>query len=210
MELINTYFEDISEAQKRQFAQLGALYEDWNAKINVVSRKDIGNLYLHHVLHSLSIAKLLKFKPYTHVLDVGTGGGFPGIPLAIMFPQARFTLIDSTAKKIRVCNAVIEALGLTNIRAEHSRVQHLEVREYDFMTARGVTNIGELYNWAKRLVNPDNYNDIPNGLLALKGGDLDKELTLLGKKKYRLYAIKEYFDLSFFDEKYVVHVGVRS
>lgn len=204
------YFPTLTTQQIQQFEQLFELYQDWNSKINVISRKDIDNLYIHHVLHSLSIAKVLPLKAYTRVLDVGTGGGFPGIPLAILFPEALFHLIDARAKKIKVVNAVADSLGLTNVKAEHLRVESLfnSGKVYDFVLSRGVSKLSVLHDWSRRLVNGGLYNNLPNGLLALKGGDLRAEIKQI-RAKVKVFPIQDFFDLPFFSEKHIVYVPVR-
>lgn len=211
MERILKYFTHLTELQQQQFGLLEGFYTDWNSKINVVSRKDIDQLYLHHVLHSMSIAKMISFKPRTHVLDIGTGGGFPGIPLAILFPEARFHLIDGTNKKIKVVQLAIEHLGLQNAKAEAVRAENLKARgkEYDFVVARGVTKLATLYEWSRQLVisEKDAYNSLPNGLIALKGGKLALEIKEL-KKPVKKYAIEDWFADAFFKEKYVLYMKI--
>lgn len=211
MEIISKYFPDLSATQRAQFEQLLPLYSDWNAKINVISRKDIDNLYLHHVLHSLAIAKLCRFKPFTQFLDIGTGGGFPGIPLAILLPECRFHLIDGTGKKIMVCKAVIEALGLTNARAEQLRAEQLHQKTYDYVISRATLPLAELFHFAQRMVIPsksgEKYNKLPNGVLLLKGGNLREEIVAVNKKVQQ-YFLGDYFEEEYFAEKYLLHVRV--
>jgi len=202
--IINSYFEILSKQQTEQFASLGDLYKDWNEKINVVSRKDIDNLYVHHVLHSLGIAKVQTFKPGTHVLDVGTGGGFPGIPLAILFPDTQFHLVDSIGKKITVVQEIAKALGLKNVKATHARVETIN-HEFDFIVSRAVTRLKEFYGWVHRKVKKKSMHDLDNGILYLKGGDLDEELAEL-KHIYKIYDLKDYFKEEFFETKKVVYV----
>ena len=197
------YFPNISERQKQQFAALLPLYEEWNGKINLISRKDMGNFYERHVLHSLSIAKIVEFKPMSEVLDVGTGGGFPGIPLAILFPQCRFHLVDSIGKKIGVVNDVVSRLGLDNVRAEQVRAEQVD-GEYDFVVSRAVTRMSELVPWVKKKISRSHYNSLPNGILCLKGGDLLDELAPF--KKARVYEIGDFFDEEFFATKKVVYL----
>ena len=204
MELINKYFPDITERQREQFAALLPLYEEWNAKINVISRKDMEHFYEHHVLHSLAIAKVIQFKPMTEVLDVGTGGGFPGVPLAIMFPEARFTLIDSIGKKIKVVNDVIERLGLTNAQAMQIRAEALE-GEYDFVVSRAVTTLGEFVPWVKRKISKSQYHEMDNGILYLKGGDLKNELFTF-RHKAKTWEISQWFEEEWFEEKKVIYL----
>jgi 16S rRNA (guanine527-N7)-methyltransferase len=204
VDIIFHYFPSLSDRQKKQFTQLFELYRNWNEKINVVSRKDIENLYVNHVLHSLGIAKVIDFKSGTDVLDVGTGGGFPGIPLAILFPDTEFHLIDSIGKKITVVNAVAESLGLKNVRAEQIRAEQVR-GEYDFIVSRAVTRIREFYFWISKKVKKKSVHELPNGILYLKGGDLEEELAEL-KKDYKLFNLTEYFQEEFFETKKVLYV----
>ncbi len=209
MKQILTYFPKLTIQQQLQFTQLGDLYRDWNSKINVISRKDIDNLYVHHILHALSIAKVVPFRPYTHILDIGTGGGLPGIPLAILFPEARFYLIDSIAKKIKVVDAIVEALGLENVQAEQKRAQQVQGKQFDFVVTRGVTKLPALYEWSKKLIVQEHYNERSNGLLALKGGDLTDEIASLPAKvqrKTKVLPISDFFEEDFFATKKVVYV----
>ena len=206
-ELIYSHFPGLTERQREQFAALDGLYRDWNAKINVISRKDIDNLYLHHVLHSLAIAKVLSFRAGTQVLDLGTGGGFPGIPLAILFPEAHFYLIDGTAKKIRVCQEVITDLGLTNCRAEQKRAEEIKRPGYEFVVTRAVAKIDKLAEWSLRLIVSKQRNSIPNGILALKGRGLKEELALLPKGAYvEEFPISAWFGEEFFAAKEVMYL----
>lgn len=204
MEQLLTYFPHLTDEQRRQFAALDGLYRDWNAKINVISRQDIDALYEKHVLHSLGIAKVIEFKPGTEVLDVGTGGGFPGIPLAIMFPMARFHLVDSIGKKITVVREVAAALGLQNVQAEQARVEHLN-RTYDFVVSRAVTRLKPFMGWVRYKILKRGNNDLPNGVLYLKGGDLDEELAEIPEKT-TVYNLADYFPGEFFETKKVIHV----
>jgi 16S rRNA (guanine527-N7)-methyltransferase len=204
VEIIFTYFPDLSEKQKNQFAALLELYRDWNEKINVVSRKDIDNLYVNHVLHSLGIAKVMEFKKGADILDVGTGGGFPGIPLAILFPETDFHLVDSIGKKITVVQAVAGALGLTNVRAQQIRAEEVK-GEYDFIISRAVTRIKEFHSWIHKKAKKASAHALPNGILYLKGGDLADELGEL-KKQYKLYDLTDYFREEFFETKKVLYV----
>lgn len=203
-DIIFQYFPDLSSTQKKQFESLYALYADWNEKINVVSRKDIDNLYINHVLHSLGIAKIQTFKPGSDILDVGTGGGFPGIPLAILFPETNFHLVDSIGKKITVVNEVAKGVGLKNVKAEQARAEQLK-GEYDFIVSRAVTRIKEFYQWIHRKTKAKSMHERDNGILYLKGGDLDEELNEL-KKPYQLYNLSDHFKEEFFETKKVVYV----
>ncbi|MES2516943.1 MAG: 16S rRNA (guanine(527)-N(7))-methyltransferase RsmG [Bacteroidota bacterium] len=205
--IIEKYFSQLSEKQKKQFAQLGELYTHWNAQINVISRADIDNLYEKHILHSLAIAKIVDFKDFTEILDVGTGGGFPGIPLAILFPNCQFHLVDSIGKKIKVVNEVAQALGLENVKAEQIRAEQIE-GEYDFVVSRAVTRLLPFYDWVKGKININNYNKLQNGILYLKGGDLKEELKEFGKKT-RVFELSDYFTEEFFETKMVVHVPMK-
>ena len=202
--IIEKYFPRLTEKQKQQFAQLGELYATWNAQINVISRADIDNLYEKHILHSLAIAKVVDFKDFTEILDVGTGGGFPGIPLAILYPNCQFVLVDSIGKKIKVVNEIATALGLENIKAEQMRAELVE-GEFDFVVSRAVTRLLPFYGWVKGKININNYNKYKNGILYLKGGDLKEELKELGKKS-RVFELSEYFEEEFFETKMVVHI----
>ncbi|MBT3544438.1 MAG: 16S rRNA (guanine(527)-N(7))-methyltransferase RsmG [Saprospiraceae bacterium] len=206
MELILKYFPDLTERQKSQFAQLENLYKEWNNKINVISRKDIDNIYLHHVLHSLAIAKVIQFKKGSKVLDLGCGGGFPGIPLAIMFPDVQFTLIDGTRKKIKVVNEVAEAIGLTNAKGVHVRAEE-HTKKYDFVITRAVALVEKLVIWTDKLIHDDHKNSIPNGIIALKGGNVVEEIGQTNNKVYsEVYPIKDIFDEKYYDEKFVIYI----
>lgn len=206
MEIILKYFPTLSQQQKEQFSLLAPLYTEWNSKINVISRKDIDQLYERHVLHSLGIAKVVSFKPGTSILDVGTGGGFPGIPLAILFPECQFHLVDSIGKKIKVVQEVSQALGLTNVVAEQNRAEKLQ-DTYDFVVSRAVTQLKEFYGWVRYKINKPYNNTLKNGILYLKGGDLTGELQE-AKLKYRLFSLSDYFEEEFFETKKVVYVAV--
>ena len=203
-QIIFDHFLELTDLQKSQFEQLDALYREWNAKINVISRKDIDNLYSHHVLHSLGIAKVVNFRPGTRLLDVGTGGGFPGIPLAILFPECEFVLVDSIGKKIKVANAVIEALGLTNVTALHRNVME-EKRKFDFVVSRAVMDTGELVKLVRKNVVRESKNSLPNGLICLKGGDLTNELAPF-KRAAETWNLADYFKDEFFETKQVTYV----
>lgn len=204
MELILKYFPNLSKTQIAQFEALYALYIEWNEKINVISRKDIENLYEHHVLHSLAIAEIIKFQPDTSILDVGTGGGFPGIPLAILFPESTFVLIDSIGKKIKVGTEVSAAIGLKNITLKHLRVQE-EKAKYDFVVSRAVMPLGDLVKLVQKNVSKKHKNALPNGLICLKGGELHHEI-LPYKNIAELYEVSDYFKEEFFKTKKAVYV----
>lgn len=206
VQLVYDHFKDLSERQREQFAALDALYHDWNAKINVISRKDIDNLYPHHVLHSLGIAKVIRFRPGTEVLDLGTGGGFPGIPLAIMFPESRFTLMDSIGKKVKVAEAVADAIGLDNVTAVHRNVIE-EKGKYDFVVSRAVADMAELVRLVKKNIRRDSHNALPNGIICLKGGDLHHELKPF-KRVSEQWELSTYFDDEFFKTKKVAFVAM--
>jgi 16S rRNA (guanine527-N7)-methyltransferase len=206
MEEIIIQFPNLTENQLLQFQQLEALYQDWNAKINVISRKDIDELYTKHVLHSLAIAKIQPFEPGTYILDVGTGGGFPGIPLAILFPETRFYLIDVIAKKIKVVQAVAEGLGLKNVKAEQMRAENVK-GDYDFIVSRAVTNMPDFVSWIKDKIKKQNKHELKNGILYLKGGDLSEELKDFPKATE--YNIAEFFKDEFFETKKVVHLPLK-
>jgi len=206
MELLLKYFPKLSDLQKQQFEALLPLYKEWNDKINVVSRKDIENLYLHHVLHSLSISKFITFKPGATFLDLGTGGGFPGIPLAIFFPKSKFTLIDGTGKKIKVVEEVANAINLDNVVPLHQRAEEHKGK-YDFVLSRAVTDLDQLLRWSRRLISSTHQHTIPNGLITLKGGNVKDEIKTLGKKEYtESYKLIKWFDDPFFDEKFLIYV----
>lgn len=206
MEEILTYFPQLTERQIEQFRKLQQLYFDWNAKINVISRKDIDQLYLKHVLHSLAIAKVQPFEPGTYVLDVGTGGGFPGIPLAILFPETRFYLIDVILKKINVVKAVAEALELKNVKAEQIRAENVK-GDFDFIVSRAVTNMPDFVSWVSQKIKKQNKHELKNGILYLKGGDLTEELKDFPKATQ--YPISDFFKEEFFETKKVVHLPLK-
>ena len=206
MQQIIKYFPDLTPVQRSQFEQLEALYQDWNAKINVISRKDIDQLYTKHVLHSLAIAKIQKFEPGTYILDVGTGGGFPGIPLAILFPETRFYLIDIILKKINVVNAVVESLELKNVKAAQMRAENVK-GDFDFIVSRAVTNMSDFVHWVKDKIKKQNKHQLPNGILYLKGGDLTDELKDFPRATE--HNISSFFDDEFFETKKVVHLPLK-
>jgi 16S rRNA (guanine527-N7)-methyltransferase len=203
-ELIKKYFPEITEVQLGQFEQLFPLYAEWNEKINVVSRKDIDNLMLHHVLHSLAIAKFIDFRPGTEILDVGTGGGFPGIPLAILFPECSFLLVDSIGKKIKVVEGVAEGLGLTNVAAQHTRAEDVD-QDFEFIISRAVTRLSPFYYWVFKKISPNHFHTKRNGLILLKGGDLKEEIDEL-ERKTKVVELSNYFDETFFETKKLVYV----
>ncbi len=206
MELIERYFPDLTEQQRTQFAQLKPLYEEWNAQINVISRKDMDDFYERHVLHSLGITQVMLFADGSSVLDIGTGGGFPGIPLAIFFPQVQFHLVDSIGKKIKVVNEVAQALGLTNVRATHARAEDIK-EQFDFIVSRAVTAMPAFLPWAKGKFLKQQNNPLKNGILYLKGGDLTEELAPV-KQPLKLHPLKNFFSEEFFETKAVVYVDM--
>ncbi|MBR1666504.1 MAG: 16S rRNA (guanine(527)-N(7))-methyltransferase RsmG [Bacteroidaceae bacterium] len=226
MEIINKYFPTLSAVQQERFAALDALYHDWNSKINVISRKDIDNLYEHHVLHSLGIAEIINFRPGTRVLDLGTGGGFPGIPLAIFFPEVHFHLVDSIGKKIRVCNEVISALGLENVTTQHARAEEIKYQKspkklrkgeepapaegllaerFDFVVSRAVMPLADLVKISRPHISQRQQNALPNGLIALKGGELEHEAAAVKSEKL-ITPLSDYFQEEYFLTKKVVYV----
>lgn len=202
--LIQEYFPNLTELQLEQFAKMQELYEDWNSKINVISRKDMEHFYTHHVLHSLGIVKVMPFEPGTKVLDIGTGGGFPGIPLAILFPDTHFHLVDSIGKKITVVKDVVKQLKLSNVEAQQARAEQL-VRKYDFVISRAVTRMANFYPWVKNKIKKEDFNQFPNGILYLKGGEVDEEMEELNKS-YVVYHLEDYFKEDFFDTKKVIYM----
>lgn len=206
VQLIFDHFPDLSDLQKKQFSDLYDLYQLWNNQINVISRKDTEHFYERHVLHSLGIAKVQPFLPGTMVLDVGTGGGFPGIPLAILFPETKFTLVDSIGKKIKVVKEVAEALGLENVKAINDRAENILV-SYDFIISRAVTKMPEFMAWVKNKTKSKSQHELKNGILYLKGGDLTEEMAQI-KNKINYYDLSNYFDQEFFETKKVVHVAI--
>ncbi len=207
MEELLRYFPHLTGEQQEHFTKLDELYGYWNARINLISRKDIEQLYLHHILHSLAIAKVITFKEGTHILDVGTGGGFPGIPLAIMFPDSQFHLVDSIGKKVMVVNAVAEALGLSNVKAEQKRAEELK-EKFDFVVSRAVTDLPTFVGWVWGKITPNGKNALPNGILYLKGGDLKEEIkaTKIPPKQVELYDITTFFKEEFFETKKLVYI----
>lgn len=201
------YFPALTVQQQDQFEKLGKLYKEWNEKINVISRKDMDNLYTNHILHSLGIAKIISFKPSSTILDVGTGGGFPGIPLAIVFPEAQFHLVDSIGKKITVVNEIAGSLGLRNVLGEKIRAEEIKKKQYDFIVSRAVTRMREFYSWVNNKVKKESYHTLDNGILYLKGGDLEEEMNEL-KKPYSCYDLSDYFEEEFFETKKLVYVPI--
>lgn len=198
------YFPNLSQQQLDQYELLAKEFLSWNEKINLISRKDTENLFEHHILHSLAIAKVCKFKPQCEVMDIGTGGGFPGLPLAIMFPETKFYLVDSIGKKIKVVQALIETLGLKNVKAEQIRAENVN-RQFDFIVSRAVTYLPDFMQWTKGKISKIQYHDLANGVLYLKGGDLTEELSTI-KNKIKIYDIDNYFEEEFFQTKKVIHV----
>lgn len=206
MEVILKYFSDFTEQQTQQFGALQELYNEWNSKINVISRKDTEGLYLKHVMHSLSIAAIIDFQPGTKIIDIGTGGGFPGIPLAIFFPEVEFHLVDSIAKKLKVVEGVAEGIGLKNVTTQHTRAEEIKNRKFDFVVSRAVTALGELWRWSAPLINKGDKQELPNGLICLKGGELGAEISESGVRP-RMVSIEEIFPEEYFHEKYILHVA---
>lgn len=204
--VVSLYFPNLTEDQRRQFAALYDLYADWNSKINVISRKDIENLYEHHVLHSLGIAKVIQFRPGTNVMDLGTGGGFPGIPLAILFPEVQFHLVDSIGKKVRVATEVATAIGLKNVTFRHARAEE-EKQLFDFVVSRAVMPLADLVKIIKKNISPKQRNSLPNGLICLKGGELEQE-AMPFKHKTTIHSLSDDFKEEFFETKKVVYVTV--
>ncbi len=206
MEILTKYFDDFTEAQLQQFAALDELYKDWNSKINVISRKDMDGLYEKHVLHSLSIATQISFLPGTSIIDIGTGGGFPGIPLAIFFPEVEFHLVDSIGKKLKVVNAVVEALALQNVTTQQTRAEEIKNRKFDFAVSRAVAPLKDLWHWSRPLIKKADRQEFPNGLFSLKGGDLTQEIFESGVRP-RMVAIQNIFKEESFKDKHLLHVS---
>jgi len=207
MYLIKKYFPELTDEQIARFEAMNELYHDWNEKINVISRKDIGELYERHILHSLAIAKIIKFKSGTRIMDVGTGGGFPGIPLAVLFPETEFLLIDSVGKKIKVVNAVAEGLNLKNVVGQHTRVQSVK-EKFDFVISRAVTAFPQFVNMVRKNISKEGGNSLPNGIIYLKGGDFGDEIKDY-KKIIGITNISDYFEESYFETKKVVYLPIR-
>lgn len=207
MDIILKYFPNLSEVQQQQFAALYELYTDWNSKINVISRKDITNLYEHHVLHSLGIAKVMQFRPETTVMDLGTGGGFPRIPLAILFPETHFHLVDSIGKKVKVATEIANAIGLKNVTTRHCRAEE-EKQLFDFVVSRAVMPLADLLKIIRKNIKKEQHNALPNGLICLKGGELGREVMPV-KHQTLMYDLKDYFEEEFFETKKVVYVTIN-
>lgn len=207
MDIILKYFPNLSEVQQQQFAALYDLYTDWNSKINVISRKDITNLYEHHVLHSLGIAKVMQFRPETTVMDLGTGGGFPGIPLAILFPETHFHLVDSIGKKVKVATEIANAIGLKNVTTRYCRAEE-EKQLFDFVVSRAVMPLTDLLKIIRKNIKKEQHNALPNGLICLKGGELEREVMPV-KHQTLMYDLKDYFEEEFFETKKVVYVTIN-
>lgn len=207
MDIILKYFPNLSEVQQQQFAALYDLYTDWNSKINVISRKDITNLYEHHVLHSLGIAKVMQFRPETTVMDLGTGGGFPGIPLAILFPETHFHLVDSIGKKVKVATEIANAIGLKNVTTRHCRAEE-EKQLFDFVVSRAVMPLTDLLKIIRKNIKKEQHNALPNGLICLKGGELEREVMPV-KHQTLMYDLKDHFEEEFFETKKVVYVTIN-
>ena len=205
MDILLDYFDDFTPIQQNQFRQLLPLYKEWNEKINVVSRKDIDQLYLHHVLHSLSIATFVQFSKATKIIDIGCGGGFPGLPLAIFFPEASFLMVDSIGKKLKVIDAIAAEIGLTNITTKHCRVEEIKNQKFDFAISRAVAPLSDLWRWSKPLLHQATKTNIANGLICLKGGDLHQEISD-SKTRPKLMPINEIFNEDYFNEKFMLYV----
>ncbi|GJM35817.1 MAG: ribosomal RNA small subunit methyltransferase G [Saprospiraceae bacterium] len=207
MDLIHKYFPKLTPKQTEQFEQLGPLYQEWNQKINVISRKDIDNLYAHHILHAMAIAKIVQFLPKASILDLGTGGGLPGIPMAILFPGTQFTLVDGTRKKISVVEAIVEALQLDNVTPRHARAEELK-QQFDFVICRAVASLDKLYEWSMpRIKTEPQLHSLPNGLITLKGGDIRSEMKALPRKSYsEIYSLSKFFEEPYYEGKCAVYV----
>jgi 16S rRNA (guanine527-N7)-methyltransferase len=205
--IIHKYFSDLNETQVRQFEQLGPLYKEWNQKINVVSRKDIDHIYTHHILHSLSIAAFVQFLPEANVLDLGTGGGFPGVPLAILYPETQFMLVDGTGKKIKVVQEICEEIGLKNVEAKQIRAEEIKNRKFDFVVTRAVAKTHQLWQWTERLYTAKQRHIVPNGLIALKGGDIEAEIKEMPRGTYHdSVPISDLFEEPYFETKSILYI----
>jgi 16S rRNA (guanine527-N7)-methyltransferase len=205
MEVVLKYFSDFTEKQLQQFSALQEVYTEWNSKINVISRKDIDSLYLKHVLHSLAIATIIEFKPGTQIIDIGTGGGFPGVPLAIFFPEVQFHLVDSIGKKLKVVEAVKEELQIKNITTQHIRAEEIKDRQFEFVITRAVAPLKDLWFWSNRMIAKKSRNTLLNGLISLKGGELAQEISESGLRP-KMVSIEEIFTEEFFKDKYILHI----
>lgn len=205
-EIIFQYFPKLSDRQKEQFSELGSIYACWNARINLISRKDFDNFYIHHVLHSLAIAKVVRFKDFTEIMDAGTGGGFPGIPLAILFPGAYFYLVDSIGKKVNVVNQVAVTLGLSNVEAHQQRMEQVD-KTFDFIVSRAVTNLPEFVKWTAYKFHKKSFNNIKNGILYLKGGDVAEELKSVKGLKQKIYSLSDIYEEEYFETKKLIHLS---
>ena len=205
--IIHKYFSDLNETQERQFEQLGPLYKEWNQKINVVSRKDIEHIYTHHILHSLSIAAFVQFLPEANVLDLGTGGGFPGVPLAILYPETQFMLVDGTGKKIKVVQEICEEIGLKNVEAKQIRAEEIKDRKFDFVVTRAVAKTEQLWRWTEKLYTAKQRHIVPNGLIALKGGDIEAEIKEMPRGTYHdSVPISDLFEEAYFETKSILYI----
>lgn len=208
MDILLKYFDDFTPVQQQQFGELMLLYSEWNEKINVISRKDIQNFYTHHVLHSLAIAAKFEFEKGMEIMDLGAGGGFPGLPLAIFFPEVSFHLVDSINKKLTVVNGIADALGLTNIKTQHTRVENIKNKQFDVVVSRAVAPLGDLWRWSRPLIRKNKDSEDPNGLICLKGGDLSKEIHESGCKPF-VWEVEKIFPEPFFQEKYLLYQPVK-